>query len=44
MTKFHVKPSQDNRDHMVKKLEKGSIVTCGTLPEINLKTYYQKDD
>jgi hypothetical protein len=36
--KGHVQPSQDNRDHMVKKLEKGSIVTCTKLPQINLKT------
>jgi hypothetical protein len=40
----HVQPSQDNRDHMVKKLEKGSIVTCAKLPQINLKTSYQKVD
>jgi dynactin complex subunit len=38
----HVQPSQDNRDHMVKKLEKGSIITCTKLPQINLKTSYQK--
>jgi hypothetical protein len=42
--KGHVQPSQDNRDHMVKKLEKGSIVTCTKLPQINLKTSYQKVD
>jgi hypothetical protein len=36
--KGHVQPSQDNRDHLVKKLEKGSIVTCTKLPQINLKT------
>jgi hypothetical protein len=42
--KGHVQPSQDNRDHMVKKLEKGSIVTCIKLPQINLKTSYQKVD
>jgi hypothetical protein len=40
----HVQPSQDNRDHMVKKLEKGSTVTCVTLSQINLKTSYQKVD
>jgi hypothetical protein len=40
----HVQPSQDNRDHMVKNLEKGSIVTCTKLPQINLKTSYQKVD
>jgi hypothetical protein len=39
-----VQPSQDNRDHMVKKLEKGSIVTCAKLPQINLKTSHQKVD
>jgi hypothetical protein len=42
--KGHVQPSQDNRDHMVKKLEKGSIVTCAKLPQINLKKSYQKID
>jgi hypothetical protein len=30
--KDHVQPSQDNRDHMVKKFEKGSTVTCSKLP------------
>jgi hypothetical protein len=39
-----VRPSQDNRDHIVKKLEKGSTVTCAKLPQINLMTYYQKID
>jgi hypothetical protein len=39
-----VQLSQDNRDHMVKKLEKGSSVTCVKLPQINLKTSYQKFD
>jgi hypothetical protein len=39
-----VQPSQDNRDHMVKKLEKGSTVTCAKLPRINLNTSYQKVD
>jgi hypothetical protein len=43
-SKGHVQPSQDNRDHMVKKLEKGSTVTCAKLPQINLKTSYQKID
>jgi hypothetical protein len=38
--KGHVKPSQDNHDHMVNNLEKGSTVTCAKLPQINLKTYY----
>jgi hypothetical protein len=42
--KGHVQPSQDNRDHMVKKLEKGSTVTCTKLPQINLKTSYQNVD
>jgi hypothetical protein len=40
----HVQPSQDNRDHMVKKLENGSIIICPKLPQINLKTSYQKVD
>jgi hypothetical protein len=26
--KSNAQPSQDNRDHKVKKLEKGSTVTC----------------
>jgi hypothetical protein len=42
--KGHVEPSQDNRDHMVKKLEKGSTITCAKLPQIKLKTSYQKVD
>jgi hypothetical protein len=42
--KCHVQPSQDNCDHMVKKLEKGSTVTCAKLSQINLKTSYQKID
>jgi hypothetical protein len=42
--KGHVQPSQDNHDHMVKKLEKGSTVTCAKLPQVNLKTSYQKFD
>jgi hypothetical protein len=42
--KDHVQPSQYNRDHMVKKLEKGSTITCTKLPQINLKTTYQKVD
>jgi hypothetical protein len=29
--KCHVQPSQDNRDHIVKKLEKRSTVTCAKL-------------
>jgi hypothetical protein len=29
---------------MVKKLEKESTVTCAKLPQINLKTSYQKVD
>jgi hypothetical protein len=40
----HVQPSQDNRDHMVKKIEKRSTITCTKLPQINLKTSYQKID
>jgi hypothetical protein len=40
--KGRVQPSQDNRDHMVNKLEKRSTVTCAKLPQINLKTSYQK--
>jgi cytochrome c553 len=39
-----VQPSQDNHDHMVKKLEKGSTITCVRLPQINLKTSYQNVD
>jgi hypothetical protein len=42
--KGHVQPSQDNHDHMVKKLEKGSTITCAKLPQINLKKSYQKID
>jgi hypothetical protein len=42
--KGNVQQSQDNHDHMVKKLEKGSIITCGKLAQINLKTSYQKID
>jgi hypothetical protein len=42
--KSHVQPSQNNCDHMVKKLEKGSTVTCIMLPQMNLKTSYQKVD
>jgi hypothetical protein len=42
--KGYMQPSQDNRDHMVKKLEKRSIVTCTKLPQINLNTSYQKVD
>jgi hypothetical protein len=33
--KGHVQPSQNNCDHMVKKLEKGSTITCAKLPQIN---------
>jgi hypothetical protein len=36
-----VQPSQDNCDHMMKKLEMGSTITCAKLPQINLKTSYQ---
>jgi hypothetical protein len=42
--KCHVQPSQDNCAHMVKKLEKGSTITCAKLPQINLKISYQKVD
>jgi hypothetical protein len=42
--KGHRQTSQDNRNDMVKKLEKGSIITCTKLPQINLKTSYQKVD
>jgi hypothetical protein len=42
--KGHVQPSQENRDHIVNKLEKGSTVTCAKLPQTNLKTSYQKVD
>jgi hypothetical protein len=42
--KGHVQPSQDNRDHMVKKVEKGSTDTCIKLSQINLKTSYQNID
>jgi hypothetical protein len=42
--KGHMQPSQDNSDHMVKKLEKGSTVICAKLSQINLKTSYQKVD
>jgi hypothetical protein len=40
--KCHVQPSQDNREHMMKKLEKGSTVTYTKLPQINVKISYQK--
>jgi hypothetical protein len=42
--KDHVQSSQDSRDYMVKKFEKGSTVTCAKLPQINLKISYQKID
>jgi hypothetical protein len=42
--KGHVQPSQYNHDHMVKKLEKGSTITCVKLSQINLMTSYQKVD
>jgi hypothetical protein len=42
--KDNVQPSHDNRENMVKKLEKGSTVTYAKLPQINLKTSYQKVD
>jgi hypothetical protein len=40
--KGHVQPSQNNSDHMMMKFEKGSTVACAMLPQINLKTSYQK--
>jgi hypothetical protein len=40
--KSHVQPSQDNCDHIMKKLEKGSTITCIKWPQINLKKSYQK--
>jgi hypothetical protein len=42
--KGHVQPSQDNSDHIVKKLENESTVTCAKLPQINLNKSYQKID
>jgi hypothetical protein len=42
--KGHVQPSQDNHDHMVKKLEKRLTVSCAKLSQINLKISYQKVD
>jgi hypothetical protein len=42
--KGHVQPSKDNCDHMMKKLEKGSTITCVKLPQINLKISYKKVD
>jgi hypothetical protein len=42
--KGHVQSSQDNSDHMLKKFDKGSTVTCAKLPQINLKTFYQNID
>jgi hypothetical protein len=42
--KGHLQPSQDNCDHMVKKLEKGSTDICTKLPQIKLKTSYQMVD
>jgi hypothetical protein len=42
--KGHVQPSQDNRAHMMKKLEMGSTVICAKLPQINMNTSYQKVD
>jgi hypothetical protein len=40
--KGHVQPSQDNHNHMVKKLEKGSTITCAKFSQINLRKSYQK--
>jgi hypothetical protein len=42
--KGHVQPCQNNRDHMMKKLEKGSIITYFKLPQIKLKASYQNID
>jgi hypothetical protein len=42
--KGHVQPSQENHDHMVKKIEKGSTFTCDKWPQLNLKTSYQMID
>ncbi|TVU02053.1 hypothetical protein EJB05_52419, partial [Eragrostis curvula] len=42
--KSHVQPSQDNRDDMVKKLEKGSTVTCTKSPINKLKEIHDKSD
>jgi hypothetical protein len=42
--KGHVQPSQNKCDHMVKKFEKGSTITCAKLSQINLKRSYQKLD
>jgi hypothetical protein len=42
--KGHMEPSQDNHDHMVKKLEKVLTIKCAKLPQIDLKKYYQKMD
>jgi hypothetical protein len=42
--KGHMQPSEDNCAHMVKKFKKGSTVICAKLPQINLKTSYQKVD
>jgi ribosomal protein L4 len=42
--KCHVQLSQDICDHMVKKFEKRSTVTCDKLPQINLKTFDQNVD
>jgi hypothetical protein len=42
--KCHVQLFQDNHDHMVKKLETGSTITCVKLPQINFKKSYQKMD
>jgi dsDNA-specific endonuclease/ATPase MutS2 len=42
--KYHMQPSQDNHDNMVKKLEKGSTVTCAKMSQINVKISYSKVD
>ncbi|TVT97828.1 hypothetical protein EJB05_56901, partial [Eragrostis curvula] len=42
--KGHVQPSQDNRDDMVKKLEKGSTVTCAKSPCNKIKKIHDKSN
>jgi hypothetical protein len=42
--KEHVQPSQYNNENMVKKIEKGLTIIYTKLPQINLKTSYQKVD
>jgi hypothetical protein len=42
--KDYVQPFHDNSDHMVKMIEKGLTVTCAKLPQISMKSYFQKID